>query len=168
MSVTIGADALHIVVAIFAFVGALYALASFAVLVLRRLGAPPGVVAFFARRAYDFRTIEEVLAHALHLPEPPKIEDDEEDDEEDAHTSDARVTAALLEAERLAREGEVAASREAYLRASMIDEEIAGRLPADDPDGTVARADAIACALSAGAFARARELADRYAKEAKR
>jgi hypothetical protein len=75
-----------------------------------------------------------------------------------------RVTEAIERAEALddAKSLDV---RSAYLDVSMLEEEIAATSPAADLEGLVARRGAVRAALKAHAFARAFELAERYARE---
>jgi hypothetical protein len=76
-----------------------------------------------------------------------------------------RVTEAILRAEHLEEQGPTAEMREAYLRVSWIEEEIAEATPASGPEGAIARRGAVRAALKAGVPMVARELAERYLAE---
>lgn len=53
----------------------------------------------------------------------------------------------------------------AHLDASLIEEEIARRLPADDVEGAIARRGAVRHSISAGDHRRAQQLAKRFSEE---
>lgn len=76
----------------------------------------------------------------------------------------ALVTDAILRADTLADLGS-ASAQAAYLDVSGIEEAITQRLPADHPDGALARRGAVRAAVAAGDDRRARELAERFKAE---
>jgi hypothetical protein len=77
----------------------------------------------------------------------------------------SRVTAAILLAERAEAAGGVATAAAAYLEVSFFEEEIAKLLPANNPEGEIARRGVITAAMSARQFVRAIELAKAYAQD---
>mgnify|MGYP001407119967 CR=1 FL=1 len=77
----------------------------------------------------------------------------------------AEVTESLLMAERLEGDGDVAEAAAEYVRVSMLEEQIAECLPADDEEGAIARRGAVSAAIQAGTRERALDLAARYLEE---
>lgn len=75
----------------------------------------------------------------------------------------ARVTAAILRAERLPEGSDQAQA--AFREVGRIEESIAALMPADDLEGEIARLGAVTAALSAGEPLRALWLVDRYLAE---
>ena len=77
----------------------------------------------------------------------------------------ASVTAAIFRAEAAEAEGDVGRAADAQFDVSCLEEEIATKLPANDPEGEIARRGALRAALRARQHARAAELAERYLEE---
>lgn len=75
-----------------------------------------------------------------------------------------RVTEAILGAESLEAEGRARDAALAYQEVSRLEEQIAGLLPADDPEGALARQGVVTAALDAGDVTRAIERARLYAR----
>jgi len=75
-----------------------------------------------------------------------------------------RVTGAIVRAERI-DEADAVARRRAFLSVSELEEEIAKRLPAGDPEGAVARRGAVRAAVNADEFLRAETLYWSYLDE---
>lgn len=77
----------------------------------------------------------------------------------------ARVTAAILRAETAEAERDAGRAAAAQFDVSCLEEEIAAKLPANDPEGEIARRGVLRAALRANQHARAAELAIRYIAE---
>lgn len=75
------------------------------------------------------------------------------------------VTAAILRAETAEAAGDTGGAAAAYFDVSCLEEEIATKLPANDPEGEIARRGVLRAALRAHQHARAAELAERYLAE---
>jgi hypothetical protein len=76
----------------------------------------------------------------------------------------ARVTEAIRQSESLSAEGRARDAMIAYHEVSRIEEQIARILPADDPEGALARQGVVTAALDAGDITRAIERARFYAR----
>jgi hypothetical protein len=78
-----------------------------------------------------------------------------------------KVTVAISRAEALEDEGKFAEARAAFCDVSMLEEELARQPEIAPPhtEGVVARDGAVRAALSAGLYARARDLSGRYLSE---
>ncbi len=77
----------------------------------------------------------------------------------------AEVTESLLKAEKLEDFGDVSEAATEQVLVSMLEEQLAERLPAADEEGAIARRGAVSAALSAGMPERALDLAARYLDE---
>jgi hypothetical protein len=73
-----------------------------------------------------------------------------------------RVTAAILRGEAADAEGDGSGVADAQFDVSCLEEEIAALIPADDPEGEIARRGVLRAALRARQHARVVELAERY------
>jgi hypothetical protein len=82
----------------------------------------------------------------------------------DADTLNALVSGAIWRAEQLEERG-VGSASQAWIEVSQLEEQLAGLLPASEPEGRIARRGAVRAALKARDHARARALADRYRAE---
>lgn len=78
----------------------------------------------------------------------------------------ARVSEAIADAESLEAQGRAREAGLAHMRASRLEEAIAGLLPASDPEGALARQGVVTAALGAGDPARAAERARAYLEDA--
>jgi len=76
----------------------------------------------------------------------------------------ARVTDAICRSEVLSAQGRARDAAIAYLEVSHLEEQIAELLPADDPEGALARQGVVTAALDAGDVTRAIERARFYAR----
>ena len=74
------------------------------------------------------------------------------------------VTEAIRRAEVLA-DLNAPGVRSAHLDVSLLEERIAGFLPASDPEGAIARRGAVRAAIEAHEFQRARQLADQFTSQ---
>jgi hypothetical protein len=76
----------------------------------------------------------------------------------------ARVTDAIHRSEELSAQGRARDATIAYLEVSRLEEQIAELLPADDPEGALARQGVVTAALDAGDVTRAIERARFYVR----
>ena len=82
----------------------------------------------------------------------------------DVDSLNTLVTGAIWRAEQLEDRG-VESAALAWKEVSLIEEELADALAASEPDGRIARRGAVGAALSAGDYARAEALVERYSGE---
>jgi hypothetical protein len=76
-----------------------------------------------------------------------------------------QVTAAILRAEAAEAERDEPRAADAQFDVSCLEEEIASRIPADDPEGEIARRGVLRAGLRAHQHARVVELGERYLAE---
>lgn len=82
----------------------------------------------------------------------------------DINTLNALVSSAIWRAEQL-EDLELDAAVSAWLEVSKLEEELAKVKPAEDAEGRIARRGAVRAALKANDFARAEDLARRFAED---
>jgi hypothetical protein len=82
----------------------------------------------------------------------------------DVDSLNTLVTGAIWRAEQLEDRG-VESAALAWKEVSLIEEELADALAVSEPEGRIARRGAVGAALSAGDYARAASLAERYSGE---